>query len=372
MKKLIKKFHKSLVTNLDAFIDSVYYLRRFLEITRIRDHRERNSKLRTIFINGTRPTNYDGPDQLAYSRNEIITSKYTLINFLPKNFIEQFRRIANFYFLINAIIMFIIPDPPFDPYSNASPFVIVIIVTAIKQAYEDILRHRADRRENHKLIKVLRHGRFVKTKSEQIECGDIVQVERDSQFPCDMILLYSSAETETCHIQTANLDGETNLKIRHIPNKFPRFKNPEQEFIELRGVVNCEKPNTRLYEFRGKITLENGANVAISNDNILLRGQNLKIAPVIYGLAIYTGKDTKVMLNSKFKANKLSCVERRLNVFVLVFIIILTLLTLICLVGSIYYEDNGIYTKHWYLKEREPAFYYVRFRINCLNSFRFF
>jgi len=261
--------------------------------------------------------------------------------------------------------MFVIPDPPFDPYSNASPFVIVITVTAIKQAYEDIQRHWADRRENHKLIKVLRNGQFVKTKSEKIKCGDIVQIERDSQFPCDMILLYSSAETETCHIQTANLDGETNLKIRYIPNKFPRFKNPEQDFVGLRGVVNYEKPNTRLYEFRGKITLENDVNLAISNDNVLLRGQNLKIAPVIYGLAIYTGKDTKVMLNSKFKANKMSCVERRLNVFVLVFIIILTLLTLICLVGSIYFEDNGIYTKHWYLKQREPAFYYVSLIFFC-------
>ena len=45
------------------------------------------------------------------------------------------------------------------------------------------------------------------------KCGDIIQVERDTQFPCDMLLLYSKAETENCHIQTANLDGETNLKV---------------------------------------------------------------------------------------------------------------------------------------------------------------
>ena len=77
------------------------------------------------------------------------------------------------------------------------------------------------------------------------------------------------------------------------------------------------------------------------------------------GCAIYTGKNTKVMLNSKFKANKLSCVERRLNIFNLIFIIILILLTLICLVGSIYFEDNLIYQKHWYLMGREPTFFNV-------------
>ena len=99
----------------------------------------------------------------------------------------------------------------------------------------------------------------------------------------------------------------------------------------------------------------------MSNNNILLRGQNLKIAPIIYGCAIYTGANTKVMLNSKFKANKLSSVERRLNVFVLVFIIILTLLTLGCLVGSIYFEENGIYTKHWYMRDRQPIFFFVSY-----------
>lgn len=124
--------------------------------------------------------------------------------------------------------------------------------------------------------------------SKDIQCGDIVEVERDSQFPCDMVLLHSTAESETCHIQTANLDGETNLKIRHIPNKFPRINenSVEDELARIssfKGVISCEKPNTRLYEFRGKITLANGLDVGINNDNILLRGQNLKIAPFIYG-----------------------------------------------------------------------------------------
>lgn len=373
MKKYINKLKKNVAKSVNNCIDSINCLKRCLEITKIRDNRERNAKLRTLFINRNRPDNYPGPEPLEYCDNEIVTSKYTLISFLPKNLFEQFRRIANFYFLINAIIMFVIPDPPFDPYSNALPFVIVIVVTAIKQAYEDILRHNADRQVNKKSVRVLRDGKFKKIQSKNIRVGDIVEVERDCQFPCDMILLYSSAESDTCHIQTANLDGETNLKIRYIPQKFPRFFDGSPiDFANLKGVVSCEKPNTRLYEFRGKITLENGKEVPISNDNILLRGQNLKIAPIIYGCAIYTGKNTKMMLNSKYKANKLSSVERRLNMFVIVFIIILTLLTLICLVGSIYHEDNGIYVKHWYLKDREPAFYYDDRNMTRFITFIFF
>ena len=39
--------------------------------------------------------------------NQIITSKYTLLNFLPKNLFLQFRRVGNFYFLMTTIIQVI-------------------------------------------------------------------------------------------------------------------------------------------------------------------------------------------------------------------------------------------------------------------------
>jgi hypothetical protein len=34
------------------------------------------------------------------------------------------------------------------------------------------------------------------------------------------------------------------------------------------------------------------------------------VVPFVYGCAIYTGKDTKEMLNSKVKPNKVSCTEK--------------------------------------------------------------
>jgi hypothetical protein len=64
----------------------------------------------------------------------------------------------------------------------------------------------------------------------------------------------SSTEDGTCHITTANLDGETNLKIRTAPEKIPPIKSPN-ELIGLRGVIKCDKPNTELYEFKGKIEM---------------------------------------------------------------------------------------------------------------------
>jgi magnesium-transporting ATPase (P-type) len=140
------------------------------------------------------------------------------------------------------------------------------------------------------------------------KCGDIVEVMADETFPCDMVLLYSKTESGLCHIKTANLDGETNLKQRAIPSKMPLF-NSEEDLINMRGVISCEKPNARLYEFKGTLLIGDKI-YAINNENILLRGTSLQVAPKIYGCAIYAGLDTKMMINSKFKANKMSCVER--------------------------------------------------------------
>jgi hypothetical protein len=85
----------------------------------------------------------------------MITSKYTLWNFLPKNLFEQFRRIANFYFLCVMIIALIPGVSPTTPITSVLPLVFVISVTAVKQAYEDVQRHKADAEINDKETLIL-------------------------------------------------------------------------------------------------------------------------------------------------------------------------------------------------------------------------
>ncbi len=64
------------------------------------------------------------------------------------------------------------------------------------------------------------------------------------------------------------------------------------------------------------------------------------------------------MLNSKFKASKLSCIERTLNKFMLFFLAVLLVFTLICIIGSLFYDD--VYDKNWYLRNTEPMFFIVK------------
>ena len=46
--------------------------------------------------------------------------------------------------------------------------------------------------------------------------GDFVKLRSDESIPADMLLLNTSDANSVCHIETANLDGETNLKQREV------------------------------------------------------------------------------------------------------------------------------------------------------------
>ena len=67
--------------------------------------------------------------------------------------------------------------------------------------------------------------------------------------------MHSYAEDLRCFITTANLDGETNLKVKEVPNGLPDF-NPDKP-DSLQGEIFYQKPNKNLYEFKGKIVINN-------------------------------------------------------------------------------------------------------------------
>jgi magnesium-transporting ATPase (P-type) len=130
----------------------------------------------------------------------------------------------------------------------------------------------------------------------------------------------------------------------------------DSDISRLQAVCQYEKPNIRLYEFNGKLIVKDKA-YPIVNENILLRGCTLRVSPLVYGLAIYTGKDTKMMMNTNFKSNKLSVIERRLNQFILVFLAILAVFTFVSF--GLHFTSLNFYTQHWYLTGREPMYFNV-------------
>ena len=104
-------------------------------------------------------------------------------------------------------------------------------MTLVRDGIEDYERHKADKEENNQRYKVLKGEEFKRTNSENIRVGNIIkvdlfeksilnlQIDRDESFPCDMLLIATSDKKGWCYIETKNLDGETNKKIRMVEKK---------------------------------------------------------------------------------------------------------------------------------------------------------
>uniref|UniRef100_A0A3Q3W1N7 Phospholipid-transporting ATPase n=1 Tax=Mola mola TaxID=94237 RepID=A0A3Q3W1N7_MOLML len=280
-----------------------------------------------------------------FCSNRIVSSKYTVWNFLPKNLFEQFRRIANFYFLIIFLVQVIV-DTPTSPVTSGLPLFFVITVTAIKQGYEDWLRHKADNEVNKNPVNVLEGGRRIRKESEKIKVGDVVEVEEDETFPCDLILLQSSREDKTCFVTTASLDGESNHKTHYT------VPDTEKDLETLNATIECEQPQPDLYKFVGRMHIyKNDQEPAVRSlgpENLLLKGATLKNTQKICGVAVYTGMETKMALNYQGKSQKRSAVEKSINAFLLVYLCILVSKALVCTTLKYVWQSKPGQDEPWY------------------------
>ncbi|PNJ69035.1 ATP11B isoform 3 [Pongo abelii] len=145
-------------------------------------------------------------------------------------------------------------DTPTSPITSGLPLFFVITVTAIKQGYEDWLRHNSDNEVNGAPVYVVRSGGLVKTRSKNIRVGDIVRIAKDEIFPADLVLLSSDRLDGSCHVTTASLDGETNLKT-HVAVPETALLQTVANLDTLVAVIECQQPEADLYRFMGRMII---------------------------------------------------------------------------------------------------------------------
>lgn len=279
---------------------------RFLQISmQLEDNMAHHDNPRLIHINDPKKTN----DNFEFSGNEIRTSKYTLLNFLPKNLFIQFHRVAYLYFLAIAALNQLPPLAVFGRTVSLFPLLFVLTVTAVKDGYEDWRRHRSDRNENNREALVLQSDEFHPKRWKMIQAGEVVKISTDETIPCDMVLLGTNDPSGIAYIQTMNLDGESNLKTRYARQETNKLV---LEGTTISGVITCEQPNRNIYEFMANMELK-GQRFPLSQSNIILRGCQLKNTEWAVGVVVYAGQDTKAMLNSAMSPSKRSRLETYMN-----------------------------------------------------------
>lgn len=281
---------------------------------------------RLIYINDPKKTN----DKYEFTGNEIRTSRYTFITFLPKNLFIQFHRVAYLYFLAIAALNQLPPLAVFGRTVSLFPLLFVLLVTAIKDGYEDWRRHRSDNNENNRESLVLQSGDFRSKVWKKIEAGEVVKIFADETIPADMVLLGTSDPSGLAYIQTMNLDGESNLKTRYA--KQETASAVSSEVCDVSGIIRCEQPNRNIYEFTANMEF-NGIKFSLSQSNIVLRGCQLKNTDWIIGVVVYAGQETKAMLNSAASPSKRSRLEGYMNRETLWLSIFLCIMCLVVAIG---------------------------------------
>jgi phospholipid-transporting ATPase len=272
-----------------------------------------------------------------YVDNHISTAKYNVATFLPKFLFEQFSKFANLFFLFTAALQQIPNLSPTNQYTTIGPLLVVLIISAGKELIEDHKRKTSDKTLNSSRARVLRGSTFEDTKWVNVAVGDIVRVESEEPFPADVILLASSEPEGLCYIETANLDGETNLKIKQAIPETSLLVSPS-ELSRLGGKLRSEQPNSSLYTYEATLTVSAGGGekeLPLQPDQLLLRGATLRNTPWIHGVVVFTGHETKLMRNATATPIKRTAVEKQLNYLVLSLIGILLCLSVVSSIGDL-------------------------------------
>ncbi|AES67819.1 putative phospholipid-translocating ATPase [Medicago truncatula] len=284
---------------------------------------------------------------LFYCKNNISTTKYNAIMFFPKALFEQFRRVANIYFLLAACLS-LSPISPFSPLSMIAPLAFVVGLSMAKEALEDSRRFLQDVKVNRRKASFHKgNGVFGLKSWQKIMVGDIVKVEKDQFFPADLLLLSSSYEDGICYVETMNLDGETNLKVKRSLEATFSLDN-DGAFKDFSGTIRCEDPNPNLYTFVGNFEYERQV-YPLDPGHILLRDSKLRNTEYVYGVVIFTGHDSKVMQNSTKSPSKRSRIEKKMDYIIYTLFSVLIAISFISSVGFVVktkYETP----KWWYLR----------------------
>uniref|UniRef100_A0A8C2KZR6 Phospholipid-transporting ATPase n=1 Tax=Cyprinus carpio TaxID=7962 RepID=A0A8C2KZR6_CYPCA len=286
-----------------------------------------------------RANDRDYNERFSYADNRIKTAKYNVFTFLPINLFEQFQRFANAYFLVLLILQLIPEISSLSWFTTIVPLVLVLAITAVKDATDDYFRHKSDQQVNTRQSQVLIKGKLQNEKWMNVRVGDIIKLENNQFVAADLLLLSSSEPYGLCYIETAELDGETNLKVRQALTVTSDLGDDVAKLADFSGEVICEPPNNKLDKFTGTLCWKDNK-YSLDNEKMLLRGCVLRNTEWCFGLVIFAGLQTKLMQNCGRTKFKRTSIDKLMNTLVLWIFGFLICMGIILAIGNTIWEQK--------------------------------
>eukprot|EP01048_Picozoa_sp_COSAG05_P007291 COSAG05_NODE_510_length_9123_cov_3.605053_5_plen_403_part_00 len=266
---------------------------------------------------------------MRFCNNYERTCKYTALSFLPGAIRLQFQKAANCYFLvIGTIYTFesVSPVAGMTLFGTLGALGVVLLAALLSEGLADLARHKQDTKMNAKPVLVLQGQRWKQVRWRDVTVGDFVKVLQNEAFPADFLVLASDNRAGRCYIETASLDGETNLKVYAAKKELVELLDvhPGGQFIgdealiaKLRALkdatIKCTPPDHSLYSWSGGFWVAGEKLCNVLTEQLLLRGAVLRKSEWVVGVVVYTGMQTKLKMNDEETPPKTTQVEHLMN-----------------------------------------------------------
>uniref|UniRef100_A0A452RGK4 Phospholipid-transporting ATPase n=1 Tax=Ursus americanus TaxID=9643 RepID=A0A452RGK4_URSAM len=274
-------------------------------------------------------------EKFQYASNCIKTSKYNILTFLPVNLFEQFQEVANTYFLFLLILQLIPQVSSLSWFTTIVPLVLVLAITAVKDATDDYFRHKSDNQVNNRQSQVLINGSLQQEQWMNVCVGDIIKLENNQFVAVREVALQGN---KSLPLFLADRNEETNMKVRQAIPVTSELGDISR-LAKFDGEVVCEPPNNKLDRFSGTLYWKE-SKFPLSNQNTLLRGCVLRNTEWCFGLVVFAGPDTKLMQNSGRTKFKRTSIDRLMNTLVLWIFGFLVCMGVILAIGNAIWEHE--------------------------------
>ncbi|KAF7180461.1 hypothetical protein CNMCM7691_009630 [Aspergillus felis] len=305
-----------------------------------------------------------------YVGNWIRSSRYSFWSFFPRQLFAQFTKLANFYFLIVAILQMIPGLSTTGTFTTLIPLLIFVGISMGKEGFDDWRRYRLDKEENNRLASVLRPGTnltaaaatgssdtlsvssdaqdWALIKWQDIKVGDVIRLERDQPVPADIVLLHANGPNGVAYIETMALDGETNLKSKQPCQPVAKVFGTVEDICSNSVHFAVEDPNIDLYKFDGNVIV-NAEKLPLTNTEVVYRGSILRNTERALGMVIYTGEECKIRMNAnKNPRIKSPSLQAKVNRVVMLIVCLVIILAVACTVAYKYWSQD-VQRRSWYL-----------------------
>ncbi|KAL0962598.1 hypothetical protein UPYG_G00342300 [Umbra pygmaea] len=270
--------------------------------------RKKELKARTVWLG------HPEKCEEKYPKNGIKNQKYNFFTFVPGVLYQQFKFFLNLYFLVVACSQFVPALKIGYLYTYWAPLGFVLAVTMVREAVDEVRRYQRDKEMNSQLYNKLTVRGKVQVKSSDIQVGDLIIVEKNQRIPADMIFLRTSEKAGSCFIRTDQLDGETDWKLKVAvvcTQRLPALG----DLFSIKAYVYAQKPQLDIHSFEGNFTREDSdpqIHESLSIENTLWASTVVASGTVI-GVVIYSGKETRSVLNTSSPKNKVGLLDLELN-----------------------------------------------------------